>query len=145
MKKILLTFFIFSLILSQIAIAFTTSDNADYTIEGLISEGGDVISGGNYIATVVLGQPVIGLRSDSNYIVCLGAVCTYIFEPDYSIRLSGTLKYADGRILNNGNAWIAVKYLTSTFIGGKSTTDSSGNFNARVAIPESIYDKDFDI
>ena len=145
MKKILITFFIFSLILSHIAIAFTASDDADYTIEGIFSEGGDVISSGSYIATVVLGQPAIGYKSDSSYIVCLGALCTYIFEPEYSVRLSGKLKYSDGSIVKNSDVWIATNYLTATFIGGKAKTDSNGNFNARVTIPEFIYNKNFDI
>lgn len=145
MKKILITFFIFSLIFSQIAVAFTTSDDADYTIEGLISEGGDVISGGSYIATVVLGQPAIGYETDGTYVVCLGALCTYIFEPEYSVRLSGKLKYSDGSAVSNADVWIATNYLTATFIGGKTKTDSNGNFNSRVTIPEFIYDKDFGI
>jgi len=145
MKKFLVSIFIFCMILSQLAIAFTIDDDADYKIEGLISEGGDVLSGGDYIATVVLGQPAIGYETNSNYIVCLGALCTYIFEPEYSVRLSGNLRYDDNSIVSKGDVWLAVEYMGTSFIGGKTKTDSSGNFNSRVTIPEFIYNKDFDI
>ena len=145
MKKTIIFSFVFILVLIPVVSAFTITDGGTYKIEGAITPGGDIVSGTGYIATTTAGQHAIGYAQGGDYKVCLGLYCTYIFEPDYSVRMSGKLKYDDGRDISNKDVWIVIEYLTSSFIGGKSQTDAFGNFNARVAIPEYIYDKNFDI
>jgi len=137
---------IFSLFLSvSAAYAFSVTDGGKYIVEGVITEGGGNSSGTGYMAIGASGQPAIGWITGGPYKMCLGAFCTYMFEPGYSVRLSGKLKYGDSRAVSSSDAWVEVDYMTNRFIGGKNKTDSSGNFNARVAIPEYFYDKNFDI
>lgn len=145
MRMLAFAFMIFSLSLISAAYAFTMTDGGSYIVEGVITDGGNHSYGGSYKVIDAAAQPVIGNISGGSYRMCLGAFCTYMFEPGYNIRLSGSLKYSDDRIVRDSDVWVEMDYMTSSFVGGKSKTDSSGKFNARVAIPEYFYDKNFEI
>lgn len=121
-------------------------------IVGEIIEGGHVnLTYGNpiqNISQIAVGQPVIGLTSDSTYKVCFGLLCTGIYSPiygEFNINFSGRLNYSNGTPIIYSPVKITVKYLNYEY-DKTNSTDGLGQFFIKLEdLPQVMMQKDLDI
>ncbi len=131
-----------SIMLTQPSSAFTMNSYS-FQLTEFLTEGGDT-SSNSYISTFSFAQPIVGWTSGGPYKICLGIYCTEAFEGDYEVPINGNLKYGNRTAVVNSEIKAIIGYKNHNF--EKTTiTDSQGNFDVVVRIPEFVYDKAFTV
>ena len=139
---------------STITGMFLTQTN-NYKINGLFVSGNKLVNdncnigGSNGCSLdIVISQPLtknhIQTYKGGNYELCLGTLCTYI-EPQYDVKLTGTLGYKNEDLVEKGSKVIAKIFYNNDIIKQVETTvDENGKFELELNdIPDSIIDKEF--
>jgi len=133
---------------------FLTQTN-NYKINGLFVSGNKLINddckigdSNGCLLDIVISQPItknhIQTYKGGNYELCLGTLCTYI-EPQYDIKLTGTLGYKNENLVEKGSKVIAKIFYNNEIVKQVETTvDKNGKFELELNdIPDSIIDKEF--
>jgi hypothetical protein len=149
-RELLLVFFLAFSLFIVISSAFIV--NTDYNMGGVISGGGDDITGA-YNLKLAVGQPVVGTTSDG-YRVCFGFFC--LFAPieigENTMNFTGQLEYSTGKHVKNSLIRITIKNESTIppslpFERSKeNTTDNFGQFFVKFEnLPTQVMDSNLNI
>ena len=124
---------------------FVITDNVNYQMRGVISGGGEMgLSGGSFNAQIIVGQPMIGQVSNSNYTLYLGFFFGGVSQAIdmTTIDLAGTLTYANGTPVSNADVRGIVSYGSESY-EDTTTTDANGYFELSIVVPQYFLNYEF--
>jgi len=113
----------------------------NYSVE-LLSIGSMSTAGSENYSIEIIGYDITGEMGGKNYSACLGWYCSYL-RP-YSMHLTGRMNYSTGDVVANTPIMLTAYNTTlNQEYNTRGLTDSNGNFDINLNIPDNLLNTSF--